>query len=67
MALLVWLDGLFPEWSPLLPYIEDGTARYAEKEGDTQQFQITVYKKKKNYHETYAKKYEYKSTRNAIS
>ena len=28
---------LFPDWSPLLPYMADGTAHYAEKVGDTQQ------------------------------
>ena len=36
-ALLVWLGGLFPDWSPLLPYMADGTAQYAEKVVDTQQ------------------------------
>ena len=35
-ALQVWLVGLFPGWSPLLPYMADGTAHYAEKVGDTQ-------------------------------
>ena len=38
MALLVWLLGLFPDWSPLLPYMADGIAHYAEKVGDTQQY-----------------------------
>ena len=39
MARLVWLVGLFfPDWSPLLPYMADRTAHYAEKVGDTQQF-----------------------------
>ena len=28
--------GLFSDWSPLLPYMADGTAHYAEKVGDTQ-------------------------------
>ena len=32
----VWLVGLFLDWSPLLPYMADGTAHYAEKVGDTQ-------------------------------
>ena len=36
-ALLVWLVGLFPDWSPLLPYMAARTAHYAEKIGDTQQ------------------------------
>ena len=36
-ALLVWLVGLFLDWSPLLPYMADETAHYAEKVGDTQQ------------------------------
>ena len=37
-ALLVWLVGLFfPDWPPLLPYMADGTAHYAEKVGDIQQ------------------------------
>ena len=34
---LVWLVGFFADWSPLLPYVADGTAHYAEKVGDTQQ------------------------------
>ena len=45
MALLVWLAGLFPDWSPLLPYMADGTAHYAEKVGDTQQGQMTKHNK----------------------
>ena len=40
MALLIWLVGLFPDWSPLLPYMADGTADYAEKVGDTQHLVI---------------------------
>ena len=36
--LLVWLGGLLPDWSPLMPYMTDGTAHYAEKVGDTQQW-----------------------------
>ena len=37
---MVWLVGLsFPDRSPLLPYMADGTARYAEKVGDTQNLQ----------------------------
>ena len=38
-ALLVWLVTLFSDWPPLLPYMADGTARYAEKVGDTQHSQ----------------------------
>ena len=43
MALLVWLVGLFfPDLSPLLPYMADGSDHYAEKVGDTQQNWIRV-------------------------
>ena len=39
---MVWLVGLFPDWSPLLPYMADGTASYAEKRvGDIQQVFFT--------------------------
>ena len=34
--------GLFADWSPLLPYMADGTAHYAEKVGDTQQLEIIL-------------------------
>ena len=30
----------FADWSPLLPYMADGTAHYAGKVGDTQQYDI---------------------------
>ena len=33
----IGLVGLFIDWSPLLPYMADETAHYAEKVGDTQQ------------------------------
>ena len=39
-AIQNWGVGLFPDWSPLLPYMVDRTAHYAEKIGDTQQLQI---------------------------
>ena len=32
-----WPVDLFPDWSPPLSYMADGTARYAEKVGYTQQ------------------------------
>ena len=34
----IWLVGLLPDWSPLLPYMADGTGHYAERVGDTQHF-----------------------------
>ena len=39
---MAWHVGLFPYWSPLLPYMADGTAHYAEKVGDTQHFDRCV-------------------------
>ena len=42
-ALLVWpVDLSFSDWSPLLPYMADGTANYAEKVGDTQQLEKNI-------------------------
>ena len=38
------IGGLFfPDWSPLLSYMADGTAHYAEKVGDTQQLSRLQY------------------------